>query len=165
MQHRIYVDIDKNRGQIRTETVTRKLFKVFKSMHPDMLFFAKKREGQMCSRWVLLARILVESMAEYRLEWNLDLASQRPWLRVRGQSPTEPLRTSSGGGPITFRSRRPCGRLPGLPSQLKDCRVVTGNAKALFPLDRNRAAVKAKVFNELAPNAEIDYPGVPCRRR
>ncbi len=43
-------------------------------MHPGLDLFCKGLCGQVCSRWIQLARVLVTGPAEYKLEWNISPA-------------------------------------------------------------------------------------------
>ncbi len=48
--HRLYISCDKNLRQVRTEAIVRRFHKLFKTWHPDLDFFCKKRDGQICSK-------------------------------------------------------------------------------------------------------------------
>ena len=66
-EQKLFIDIDENLKQVRTESITRRLRKVFKDMHPGLDVFCKRRDGQVCSRWIPLARVLASGPVEYKL--------------------------------------------------------------------------------------------------
>ena len=79
---KLLIGIDKNLKEIRLESITRRLHKVLKDLHPGLDLFCKRRDGQVCSRWIPLARVLVTGPAEYKLERNISLADSSGIIRI-----------------------------------------------------------------------------------
>ncbi len=74
LRQQLYVDVDKDLKQIRTEAIARRLYKIFHELHPDLDLFCRKWDGQICFRWISLVRVIFVTASKYKLEWNLDLA-------------------------------------------------------------------------------------------
>ncbi len=65
---RVFAESDKNGKQIR-------LHKLLRDKYVGTEFFPKKHERRVCHRLAPLARILVTSAAEFKLEWNSEVAT------------------------------------------------------------------------------------------
>jgi len=73
---KMYVDVDKNRKQIMTEMMGRRLHKVLKEKYPARDFFNRKKLGTVTVDWTPLARVVITSPEVHKIEWNLKLADE-----------------------------------------------------------------------------------------
>eukprot|EP00972_Heterocapsa_arctica_P069423 10258372-Heterocapsa_arctica.AAC.1 len=69
---RIYIDKDKNRKQIKTEVLGRKLLRILKTKFTAKDFVNQKRTGIINSNLLPLARIVVLGPESHKIEWQVQ---------------------------------------------------------------------------------------------
>ena len=77
LQTRVFFDTDKNSRQQRQELLGRRLAKSLRSTFPKNKVQHKRADGVLSLDFVPLGRIIVESEALYRLDWNTVLVQER----------------------------------------------------------------------------------------
>jgi hypothetical protein len=73
-KQRDFMDGDKNMHQIKCEMATKKFTAILKEQSPGKDFFAKRGQGQVCHKWLPLARLVDITADGYRIEWNFEAA-------------------------------------------------------------------------------------------
>ena len=73
---KMFVDIDKNKKQVKLEMIGRRLYKVLKERYPARDFFYRKVSGTVVHDWTPLARVVVTSPEAHEIEWNVKLVDE-----------------------------------------------------------------------------------------
>ena len=92
---KVFLDGDKSRKQIKREVLTRKLMKVLKDQYAMRDFRMRKRDGTVSSDLSPLARVIVTSPEDFRVEWNLALVAQD---EIERDAVEKALKESVGSG-------------------------------------------------------------------
>jgi hypothetical protein len=72
----MYLDFDKNRHQIRTEVLTKKVAKIIAEQDSTLELRKRLKDSLVCVGWEPLARIKVVSQDEHKIEWNAECLSK-----------------------------------------------------------------------------------------
>jgi uncharacterized protein YdcH (DUF465 family) len=83
---KMYLDFDKNRHQIRTEVLTKKLAKIIAEQDSTLELRKRLRDGLVCVGWEPLARVKVVSQNEHKIEWNAECLSKTAVSRTNADA-------------------------------------------------------------------------------
>ena len=80
---RVWLDIDKNRGQIRLEIITKHALAALKDFKAEAAgaLRCRRNEGSVSVEWTPLLRIIVNDEEKFTLKWNEAALEKRGWIK------------------------------------------------------------------------------------